>query len=242
MSLRALTWNVEWAAPGSPRGTEILNRIEQHSPEVVCLAETNDKLLSQTGHCVSSQPDYGYPVKADRRKVMLWSQEPWAEVDDIGIESMPPGRFVSGVTQTSVGNIRVVGVCIPWFGSRTEPRRGQERKLRWEDHAQYLAGLTEVLGQGSSEQLIVMGDFNQAIGPGSRAPLSLQLALQDAFPPNVSIVTSELEFQGRGTIDHIALSDDLTVDSLAVVSNIHEERRLTDHFGVAVEVSGGHLR
>ena len=63
MSLRVLTWNVEWAAPGSSRTAEILNRIEPHSPEVVCLTETNDKLLSQTGHCISSQADYGYPVK-----------------------------------------------------------------------------------------------------------------------------------------------------------------------------------
>ena len=27
---------------------------------------------------------------------MLWSGEPWEQVDDLGIDSMPPGRFVSG--------------------------------------------------------------------------------------------------------------------------------------------------
>ena len=129
----------------------------------------------------------------------------------------------------------VVGVCIPWFGSRTEARRNLERRKQWQDHEEYLAGLVEVLGRGPVKSLMVMGDFNQTIGPGSRAPLSLQLALQDAFPPNVSIVTSELEFQDRRTIDHVALSDDLTVESLAIVSNMHEARRLTDHFGVAVD-------
>ena len=114
-----------------------------------------------------------------------------------------------------------------------------ERRKRWEDHEEYLAGLAEVLGRGPVKRCMVMGDFNQVIGPGSRAPLSLQLALQDAFPSNASIVTSELAFQGRRAIDHVALSDDLTVESLAIVSNMHEARRLTDHFGVAVEVSGG---
>ena len=29
---------------------------------------------------------------------MLWSREPWEHVDDVGIDSMPPGRFVPGVT------------------------------------------------------------------------------------------------------------------------------------------------
>ena len=43
----------------------------------------------------------------------------------MGIDSMPPGRFVSGVAQTSVGAVIVIGVCIPWFGSRTEARRGK---------------------------------------------------------------------------------------------------------------------
>ena len=58
---------------------------------------------------------------------MLWSREPWNQVDDNGNDSMPPGRFVSGVTQTSVGEVTVIGICIPWFGSRTEANRKVER-------------------------------------------------------------------------------------------------------------------
>ena len=77
-----------------------------------------------------------------------------------------------------------------------------------------------------------MGDFNQTIGPSSRARLELRLALQKAFAPSMTIATSELAFQGRRSIDHIALSDDLAVGSLGVISNIHEGRKLLDHFGV----------
>ena len=134
MSLRAVTWNVEWATPRSRRTTEILSRIDGHAPEVVCLTETNVGLLSQRGYTICSQPDAGYGIKINRRKVILWSREPWDEVDDVGLDSMPPGRFVAGVTQTSLGKVTVIGVCIPWFGSRTEARRKAERKMRWEDH------------------------------------------------------------------------------------------------------------
>ena len=80
-----------------------------------------------------------------------------------------------------------------------------------------------------------MGDFNQAIGRGSRAPRGLQLALQEAFEPNLRIVTSDLAFQGRKSIDHIALSTDWAVDSADVISNLHEGRKLSDHFGVAAD-------
>ena len=235
--MKLVNWNVEWATPRSTRRAEILRRIQRHDPEVICLTETHTGLLSQDGHAICSQPDYGYPIKDGRRKVLLWSREPWDHVDQVGIDSMPPGRFVSGVTQTSVGEIMVLGICIPWFGSRTEARRESERKKRWEDHEQYLAGLTEILGRVSAKRLIVVGDFNQAIGPGSRASLALRSALQEAFTPAMTIVTSALAFQGRKCIDHIALSDDLAFTSLAVVSNIHEGKNLSDHFGVAAGLS-----
>ena len=206
-------------------------------PEIVCLTETHDELLSRHGHTICSQPDYGYTVRPNRRKVLLWSRKPWDQVDDLGIDSMPSGRFVSGVTQTSVGEVAVIGVCIPWSGSRTEARRGAERRRRWQDHEQYLVGLTEVLERVDARRLIVMGDFNQAIGQGSRARRELRLALQEAFAPNLRIVTSDLVFQGRKSIDHIALSADWAVDSVDAISNIHEDRKLSDHFGVAADVS-----
>ena len=242
MSLRVLNWNVEWATPRSRRTPEILSRIHGRTPEVVCLTETHDELLSREGYVACSQLDYGYPGREGRRKVMLWSREPWEKVDDVGIESMPPGRFVSGVTQTSLGPVTVIGVCIPWFGSRTEKRRGPERKQRWEDHEQYLAGLTEILGRGTAERLIVMGDFNQVVGPGGHAPTELRSALLGAFPPGVTIATSALAFRDRRSIDHIALSENLAVERVGTISNLYEPKPLSDHFGVFAEVSSRHSR
>ena len=235
--MKLVNWNVQWATPRSTRRVEILRRIQRHDPEVICLTETHTGLLSQGGHTICSQPDYGYPMKDGRRKVMLWSREPWEQVNDVEIDSMPPGRFVSGVTRTSAGEITVIGVCISWSGSRTEARRESERKKRWEDHEQYLVGLTEVLKRASAKRLIVVGDFNQAIGSGSRAPQKLRSALREAFPPDMTIVTSVLAFQGRKCIDHIAFSNDLAFTSLGVVSNVHDGKKLSDHFGVVADLS-----
>lgn len=236
-TMRVLTWNVEWATSRSWRAPEIVNRINGYDPEVVCLTEADTGLLPEFGHSIGSQADYGYSVGKRRRKVILRSREPWQSVDDVGLDSMPSGRFVSGVTQTSIGEVRVVGVCIPWFGSRTEARRESNRKNRWEDHETYLVGLIKVLKELPSERLIVMGDFNQIIGPDSRAPKRLQRLLQDAFRPSVRIATSEVDFEGLRSIDHIGISEDLLVESTYVLSNAHDERKLSDHYGVAAEVS-----
>ena len=183
MSLTIATWNVEWATPRSRRTPHLLNRLDGHAPDVICLTETNHDLLPQDGHSICSQADYGYPIHKGRRKVMLWSRQAWRQVDDRGFEAFPPGRFVSGVTLTPLGDVSVVGVCIPWFGSRTEARRGDARKKPWEDHERYLDGLCQVLARVPRERVIVIGDFNQVIGPASRAPAGLRRALRAALPP-----------------------------------------------------------
>ncbi len=239
MALTVLNWNVEWATPRARRTRHILDRIARHAPDVVCLTEAHEDLLASDGYTICSRADAGYGIKPGRRKVMLWSRQPWERVDDLGDDSMPPGRFVAGVTETSLGEVTVVGVCIPWFGSRTEARRGRERKERWEDHARYLERLRRVLGQGAPERVIVMGDFNQVIGEGSRAPDELQQALRGALPRGVAIATSDLEFEGRRNIDHIALSGDLAAQSIEAISNRHDGRGLSDHFGVVARLAAG---
>ena len=100
MPLRVATWNVRWATPRSRRTPEILRRIAGWHPEVLCLTETHDELLAPDGYVARSRPDYGYPIRDHRRKVMLWSREPWEHVNDVGLASMPPGRYVAGVTRT----------------------------------------------------------------------------------------------------------------------------------------------
>ncbi len=235
--MKLVNWNVEWAGPKSPRTAEILSRIDSHDSEIICLTEAHKELLAGRGHTITAQADYGYGVNENRRKVILWSREPWERVDDLGLDSLTPGRFVSGVTQTSLGDVTVMGICIPWFGSRTQANRGSERKLRWQDHEEYLAALTQLLSHAPTNRLIVMGDFNQVIGEGSRARRDLREALASAFPSTMRIVTADLVFEGRKSIDHIAVSEDLAVDFLAPISNVQGDKRLSDHFGIAAELS-----
>lgn len=238
MPLKLLNWNVEWAAP-KWKAAELQRRISQQDVDIICLTETDTERLTlpQDGHSICAQGDWGQPFRKgqeDRRKVLLWSREPWDAVDDLGHASLPPGRFVSGVTQTDVGEVMVIGVCIPYSRSRVGPRWNQKM---WQDHEEYLDGLATLLRRAPRMRLIVVGDFNQRIGQRSSTPLRLRAALQSTLGPNLSIVTAGLGFQGRRTIDHIALSGDLAAESLGVVSNVHQDGDLSDHFGVVADLS-----
>ena len=128
----------------------------------------------------------------------------------------------------------MIGVCIPYSGSRVGPP--WNRKM-WQDHQEYLAGLAGLLKRAPRTRLVVVGDFNQRIGQRSATPLRLRAALQSTLGPNLLIATAGLGFQGRRTIDHIALSQDLAADSLGVISNVHQDGNLSDHFGVVADLS-----
>ena len=241
--MKLVNWNVAGANPRSKssrvvaRAVEIRNRIDRQSPEIVCLTKTHSGLL-EDGHRICARPDCGSGIQEGRRKVLLWSREPWERVvDDIGDDRLPSGRFISGITRTSVGEVTVVGLCIPWRWSRT-PRFGGVRR-EWEDHEDYLKHLKGVLSRAPSERFVVMGDFNQCIvkrRDGSKAARRADL-LRQAIPQHVKVVTSELE--RRRTIDHIAISKDMEVaGSPGVISSIPGEQGVSTRarFGVVADV------
>ncbi|MCG8531202.1 MAG: endonuclease/exonuclease/phosphatase family protein [Desulfovibrionales bacterium] len=192
MSATVVNWNVEWATPRSwSRRDEILRRIELHQPDVICLTEADVMLLSdKAGHTIHSQPD-GMMATGNLRKVVLWSRQPWEQVDDFGVSSMPPGKFVSGVTSTPLAMVTVIGVCIPFRGARTRWTNDGVRRRAWEDHEQYLTGLSEMLERTSPKRLIVMGDFNQQVGQPCYAPSHGDRELSDHHG-----IVAELTAQG----------------------------------------------
>ena len=238
--MKLVNWNVEWTTPRSSRRGEILRRIEQYDPEVICLTETHIDLLPN-GYVIASNPDYGSPIKKGRRKVMLWSRMPWEQNDDVGNCSLPPGRFVSGVTHTSIGTVSVLGVCIPWPNARVNTasitHKKWEGRKRWDDHRQYLRSLPEVLDRASGRRMIVAGDFNQQLPKSRSTPADVHEQLMSVVASRLTIATAGVGLRGRRCIDHIALSEDLAVQSLCVIDNTNGASKLSDHFGIVADVS-----
>lgn len=238
MTLRVINWNVEWATPRSERSPEILRRIAEHDPEIICLTETNDRLLDGFGgHTIQSLPDYGHRMIQGRRKVMLWSRNPWCAVAGLGSAVFPSGRLVAGVTDTSEGPVTVVGVCIPWSGSRTKRFGGN--CSQWEDHDSYLDGLKTLFQPGLKPRMVVIGDYNQSVGGRNSAPIRLRDKLKRTFDDaGLRIATASLEFGGRRAIDHMALTPDLDARSMTAIGNLRDDGgKLSDHFGVVADLS-----
>ena len=229
-----LNWNIRWADDQSPRGREIIEAIEELNPDVACLTETTLGIVPATGHRIEAGLDWGYQHDGTRRKVVLWSKEPWSEIDQVGSESMPGGRFVSGVTQ----GIRFVGVCIPWRDAHVTS--GRRDRAPWEDHLYFLSGLSAVLGryQDAAEPLCIVGDYNQRI-PRKYQPINVAEALSTVLGESLIVATAgRTDNEGKQLIDHYSHTANLAVEITEIIPRISDGGTdLSDHVGVVASVA-----
>ena len=232
-----VNWNIEWAQSKQSKTQVILERINHWQPEVICLTESHpDFLVSKQGYIAPSKADYGYK-SSKGYKVLLWSAQKWYQIDNLGKANLPPGRFSFGVTRTTLGELAVLGICIPWFGSRMGSH-AIEKRQRWQDHEEFIDGFAGVLAEKLKihSRLLVVGDFNQRLaGLFSYCPSRLRSKLLAVLAP-LRIVSSDLLHNERRSIDHLALSPGLNCKFIETIDNFAAGRRLSDHFGFAAEV------
>lgn len=238
--MRIITWNVNWARPDGYRGELIKKVISELEPEVACITEGKKGMFSE-GYSIFSDADYGYKSPAYRRKVILWSKNPWKGIDSVGDDELPGGRYVSATTMTSIGEVKCIGVCIPWRDAHV--KSGRKNRKGWEDHESYLKGLKRILNKEAQSPLILLGDFNQKLPRPKKngQPIRIYELLMDAIPEKFEIATKGL-IAGLDDqfIDHIAHTRDLKAEKIDFINKHHpdlpEFGQLSDHYGVVVDI------
>ena len=229
-SLTVVIWNAEWRTRSRLRN-RVCDRLWSFDPDIVCLTETHDNFPG-FGHLVCSDPDFGYPLLPSRRKVTLWSRNPWQQIDALGSLELPSGRYLGGITETPLGLVDIRGVCVPW--AQAHVSSGRRDRTPWQDHVEYLRALTPLI-ENLGERGFVAGDFNQHI-PRKRAPIRVYNALRDCMLERLITPTAgRLGTSGTTLIDHLAHTCSLRAVCVETISNIDEDgARLSDHLGVRV--------
>lgn len=227
-------WNVEWATATSKRGGLIRENLHDRNADLICLTEGVEDLLPDDGFIITSDPDYGYPAPAERRKVLLWSRNPWTDTDRVGDPRLPGGRFVRGKTTTPIGVVDVVGVCIPWRDAHV--RNGRRDRGPWEDHRAYLESLPQALPGLRAGYALILGDFNQCI-PRRRAPVNVFETLLSTFAGWRIATAGPIGPSGLYSIDHVAHGESLVADDMRILPmRAPCGTRLSDHFGLCMSM------
>lgn len=232
-TLKVLLWNLEWQRAGTPGGTAARAIMAESDADLVCLTEANLDMLPER-HLIAAEADYGSPSKPGRRKAMLWSRSPWSGVDSIGHGALPIGRFVRGRTQTPLGPLDVIGVCIPW--NMAQVTTGRKDSKPWQEHMRYLDGLDAILaGTPETARTLLLGDFNQAI-PRRSAPHAVFERLKGVLASRLEVATAgEIAGLSRPAIDHLALGSGLRCRSVVPLPNVVPTgRRISDHVGLLI--------
>lgn len=224
-SFSLVVWNIDWAGEVPRRREAVRTEIARRSPDLVVLTEADEAILADY-HVVSAKPDYGYGLSA-RRKVVIFSRFPWRDVDRGADSGLPPGRFVAGTTTTTLGDIRVAGVCVPWRMAHVST--GNRNRAPWEEHNAYLKILPSRLTKLPD---VLAGDFNQTFPP-SRGPGEAQDNALDALSGLRVRTEAVVGSDGKPLIDHVATSARLDRASLTIIDRCSPDGRvLSDHDGL----------
>lgn len=230
--MRVGTWNLEWARPGNARHDRAVRHLGRLDADVIVTTEDSLHDWAEYPHRIDGGPDWGYPIRGQRRKVIAWSRTPWSLVGHLDAPSTR-GRFVQGTTTLDGMTYRVLGVCIPWREAHV--RSGRADRDGWAEHIDFCEALGPAISESvSAGRTIVAGDFNQRL-PRSRQPLDAAHALTEALGP-LRVATAGDQPVGQ-LIDHVALSPDMSVQEVVSWSNIIDGERTSDHSGVAVTIA-----
>ncbi|MYB20059.1 MAG: endonuclease/exonuclease/phosphatase family protein [Holophagales bacterium] len=191
--VRIGTWNTEFAEPGRVRGERVRPILAAPDCDILCVTEGYAETFPDGGHIVTGGDDPGYPIVEGQKKVLLWSKEPWESVE-FGPREMPEGRFVAGITRTPIGQLTVVGVCIPWHFAHVNT--GCKNRRPWEVHLDWLSSFKRTAFAAASRRTVVLGDFNQRV-PRSWTPKVVYAALRRALEGLVLSTCGELPWQNR---------------------------------------------
>lgn len=238
--LRVLTWNLERKNPQSGLGATAVAHLRSLDPDVMVLTETRTTFEVGEGHALWAGKPAGDWFNQDERKVLIWSKQPWTATAVSSSVDIDQARYVTASTETPIGEVTVLGVCIPWHMAEVTHRTGHKRKP-WELHLEYIEVLAELIAR-TTGPVVVAGDFNQQVPRAKYGNHAAALALASAFEPLAILTRGTIPGCDRQGIDHIAVSNDLSAISVAGWRNKVNEARMSDHDGAVVEVRRQELK
>lgn len=199
----------------------------------MALCETRTTFPVRDGYLLTGDASTPARYGDDERKMAIWSATELEPVEfDSGIDRT---RFVAARTETSIGTVLILAICIPWHMAEVTYHEGVKRRP-WELHHSYLEHLNTIIRdaiiRNIDEPVVIAGDFNQRYPRVKGGNIAAAQALESTFQP-FDIVTAGIpKGCNRPGIDHIALSPHLQATDVGGWPNDVGGKRLSDHDGV----------
>ncbi len=103
------TWNTEWATLATERGRRVATKLAALDVDIVVVTEGARELLPAYGNAIDAGSDWGYALKSNRRKVILWSRLP-ISLENVGETGAALGRLAVATVETPSGLVSCRGL------------------------------------------------------------------------------------------------------------------------------------
>jgi hypothetical protein len=236
--MRILNWNFARRTPESWQAGVMVERIRDAAPDIAVLTEAHETSLTLLGGHVLSDAGVRWGGETEtERKVLLWSKQPWREPTHYAALSAIGGA-VSGITETPLGDIRVLGVCTPH--NFAAPETMEPRPPLWSQHIAFLEALGQTLeALPPGPPLVIAGNFNQSL-PLAWGSWQAHHALVAALSGYPVLTKGDINPLNELTINHIAAGPSLRAGSVRAISRFDsEDKPLSDTFGVVADLETG---
>lgn len=246
-SLRIATWNLDYLSLEGNKADLCHAIMADIQAKVWILTETQKGFNPGEDFCMVAESDQASDLPPNRRWTTIWAHRSLSgtQVKTLDSERTACARFKLPGELI----LHVYGTVLPWLGSTWKGFHGTEGKAFLAALAEQMKDWHALQSESSDASLCVAGDFNQDLLEtghyyGSKVGRkALTNALEQA---KLKCLTSgkmdpvaRLQ-PGAANIDHICISGLLsqTVKSEEVIawSPKQQGSKLSDHFGVSVEV------
>lgn len=220
--MRIATWNVERLKHRRDLD-EIRSLCSMAAADILVLTETDDRLKPDYKHCFQTTSLKGIIVPTQyadaENRVSIYTNYECVQIHSTYDEA----TAVCVELATESGNLLVYGTIIGIKGNRDPKYKG--------DLSRQLADIERFRSAG--HMVCMAGDFNCSFSDGYYFTKAGRSTMLEAFDENnIEILTAGLP----ETIDHIAVSSDFIVGKNIRLWEWNEDKRLSDHKGVAVEI------
>jgi len=217
--MKIATWNLERPTKTSKRNPAIIDCLLKIDADILILTETNEYINfgDRYNYYHSARLEEPYYNEGERR-VSIYSKYRSLEK----IETFREDTSICERFETELGSIAVYGTVIGIFENRN--------KGFMDDLNLQLLDFERITKKGN---FCVGGDFNISFADNYYFTKEGRRKLNDSFEKlNLVNLTAEI----AQSIDHIIVSTAFVGDRVRSIETWNEDKRLSDHIGVAVEI------
>lgn len=244
-------WNLQRATPSQERVCSIEKHLTTIDADIWILTETHELVGPGSGYSsvMSGEPDR--ESEPGERWAGIWSRHPIKHLPSFVSD---PARCTAALIEhPDIGEMVVYATVLPWGGSKWRGFASADGVAFAEALNTYVGDWQKLRAAFPNSLHIVAGDFNQDLAPyhyyGSKKQRELLESTLTAPNIRMTALTAEANDpidwdpkQRHACIDHICVSQS---PGLRVGNTVRwpesgkPDPSLSDHFGVAVELSRG---